>query len=202
VCCVAGRERNRSRPAPSAVARERRLHVEQVRGHRFVAGWGPKRSATVVPAPLRYWQYRVPSAAAAALAVAVVGAWLALFAWRAGWPAVRDELPLALAAGLAVYAVNTRRVTVSDSGISFDTAGSRTDPAAVVPAALVQAVRTGRAPEDWPRAANRGGWWPGRTRVAVRHLTDDGEAAFTLWARDPEALAAALGVPLHGPERR
>ena len=193
---VAGRERDRSRPPQAAVDRARRLHVEQVRGHRFVAGWGPKRSATVVPAPLRYWQYRLPGPTAVALALAVVGLWLALFAWRGGWPAVRDELPVAVAAGLAVYAVNTRRVTVSDSGLSFDTAGSRTDPADVVPSALVRAVRTGRAPEEWPRPENRGGWWPGRTRVAVRYLTDDGERAFTLWARDPEALAEALGVPL------
>ncbi len=193
---VAGRERNRSRPAPSAVARERRLHVEQVRGHRFVAGWGPKRSATVVPAPLRYWQYRLPGAAASAVAAVVVVLWLALFAWRGGWPAVTEELPVALAAGLAVYAVNARRLTVSDSGLSFDTAGSRTEPDAVVPSVMVRAVHAGRAPADWPRAVSRGGWWPGRTRVAVRYLTDDGEAAFSLWVRDPEAFADALGVPL------
>ena len=176
--------------------RARRLHVEQVRGHRFVAGWGPKRSATVVPAPLRYWQYRFPGPAAVVLAVVVVGVWLALFGWRGGAAAVREELPIALAAGLAVYAVNTRRLTVSDSGLSFDAAGSRTDAADVVPSALVQAVRTGPPPADWPSPQKRGGWWPGRTRVTVRHLTDDGEAAFTLWARDPAALAAALDVPL------
>ena len=176
--------------------RARRLHVEQVRGHRFVAGWGPKRSATVVPAPLRYRQYRFPGLAATGLALVVVAAWLALFGWRGGPTAVRDELPIALAAGLAVYAVNTRRVTVSDSGLSFDSAGSRTDPSGVVPSVLVQAVRTGPPPAGWPPAERRGGWWPGRTRITVRHLTDDGEAAFTLWARDPAALAAALDVPL------
>ena len=193
---VAGRERNRSRPAPSAVARERRLHAEQVRGHRFVAGWGPKRSATVVPAPLRYWQYHPGGLLALALSLAVVGIWLALFAWRGGWPALRDELPVAVAAGLLLYAVNTRRATVSDSGFSVDTAGTRADPSDVVPSLLVQAVQSGRPPEDWPPATTRGGWWPGRTRVAVRHLTDDGEASFTLWARDPQALADALGLPL------
>lgn len=176
--------------------RERRLHVEQLRGHRFLAGWGPRRTATVVPAPLRYWQYRPGGPVALAMAVAVTTVWVALFAWLGDWPAAREELPLALGAGVVVYAVNTRRTTVSDHGLSFDVAGSRTDPAAVIPSVLVQAVRTGRPPADWPQPEKRGGWWPGHTRVAVRYLTDDGEQALTLWARDPEALADALGVPL------
>lgn len=176
--------------------RARRQHVEQLRGHRFVAGWGVKRSATVVPAPLRYWQYRAPGLVALALAVVVVAVWLGLFAWRAGSYAVRDELPVALAAGLLIYVVNVGRVTVSDSGLSFHTLGTRVDATAVVPSALVRSVRTGRAPADWPAPRRRGGWWPGRTRVAVRHLADDGEQAFTLWVRDPDAFADALGVPL------
>ncbi|WP_347060039.1 hypothetical protein ABC795_06150 [Blastococcus sp. HT6-30] len=191
-----GRERNRSRPPRAAADRERRLHVEQARGHRFVVGWGPRRSATVVPAPLRYWQYRPAGLLALALAAVVVAVWVALFAWRGGWPAARGELPLALAAGLLVYAVNTRRVTVSDHGLSFDVAGTRTDPSAVIPSVLVQAVRTGRPPADWPAPEQRGGWWPGRGRIAVRYLTDEGEAAVALWVRDPEAFADALGVPL------
>ncbi|MGY2084154.1 hypothetical protein [Blastococcus sp. SYSU DS0539] len=190
-----GRERNRARPPRAAADRERRLHVEQVRGHRFVVGWGPRRSATVVPAPLRYWQYRPAGLVALGLAVVVVAAWMALFAWRGGWPAAREELPLALAAGVVVYAVNTRRVTVSDHGLSFDVAGTRTDASSVIPSALVRDVRTGRPPAGWPSPAKRGGWWPGRTRVAVRYRTDDGEQALTLWARDPAAFAEALGVP-------
>jgi hypothetical protein len=34
--------------------------------------------------------------------------------------------------------------------------------------------------------------------VSVRHLADDGrtDRAFTLWARDPEAFADALGHPV------
>ncbi|MGY1847386.1 MULTISPECIES: hypothetical protein [unclassified Blastococcus] len=191
-----GRQRNRSRPPRAAADRARRLHVEQVRGHRFVAGWGPKRSATVVPAPLRYWQYRPGGPFAAGAAVLVVVLWLGLFGWVGGWPAVREELPLALLAGLAVYLLNTRRVTVSDHGLSFDVAGSRTDPEAVVPSALVQEVRVGPAPADWPRPEKRGGWWPGRNRIAVRYLGDDGEQALTLWVRDPAAFADALGIPL------
>lgn len=196
IAAMPGRERNRSRPPRAAADRERRLHAEQVRGHRFVAGWGPKRTATVVPAPLRYWQYRPGGLLALALAVAVVVVWVALFAWLGGESAAREELPLALVAGVVVYAVNTRRTTVSEHGLSFDVAGSRTDPSAVIPSVLVQAVRTGRPPADWPQPEKRGGWWPGRSRVAIRHLTDDGEQALTLWARDPDALADALGVPL------
>jgi hypothetical protein len=197
IAAVPGRERKRSRPPRAAVDRARRLHLEQVRGYRFLVGWGPRRSATVVPAPLRYWQYRPAGLAAAGLAVGVVAAWLGLFAWRVGWSAaVRDELFLALLAALAVYAVNTRRITVSDHGLSFDVAGTRTDPAAVVATATVRSVRTGRPPADWPAATKRGGWWPGRTRVAVRHLSDDGEQAFTFWARNPDAFADALGMTL------
>ncbi|TFV52127.1 hypothetical protein [Blastococcus sp. TF02A-35] len=121
---------------------------------------------------------------------------MGLFAWRGGWYAVRDELPVALLAGLLLYAVNVGRVTVTDTGVSFHTAGTRLDPDAVVPSALVREVRVGPAPEGWPAPRRRGGWWPGRTRVAVRHTAGDGEEAFTLWARDPEAFAEALGAPL------
>ncbi|MGY1828643.1 MULTISPECIES: hypothetical protein [unclassified Blastococcus] len=195
---MAGRQRNRARPPRAAAERARRLHAEQVRGHRFVAGWGPKRSATVVPAPLRYWQYRPGGPYAAGAAVLVVVLWLGLFGWLAGSDAVRDELPLALVAGIAVYVLNARRVTVTDHGLSFDVAGSRTDPAAVIPSTLVQAVHVGRAPADWPRPEKRGGWLPGRSRVAVRYLDDDGERALSLWVRDPAAFADSLGVPLTG----
>lgn len=193
---MAGRHGNRARPPRAAADRARRAHVEQARGHRFVAGWGTKRTATVVPAPLRYWQYRPGGPFAAGAAVLLVVLWLALFGWLAGSEAVRDELPLALVAGLAVYVLNTRRVTVSDHGLSFDVAGGRTDPADVIPSALVQEVHAGPAPAGWPEADRRGGWWPGRERVAVRHLGEDGEQALTVWVRDPAAFADALGAPL------
>ena len=195
---MAARGRGGPEPAPAAVARERRLHVEQVRAHRFVVGWGPKRSATTVPAPLRYWQYRAPRPLAVAVTVAVVGVWLGAFGWGGGWPAVRGELALALAAGAVVLLLITGRTTVSDHGLSFDVAGTRSDPSGVVPLIQVRGVRRGRPPEDWPTAERRGGWWPGRTPVAVRHLSDDGrsEQAFTRRVRDPEAFAEALGRPL------
>ena len=195
---MAGRGRGGPDAARAAVARERRLHAEQVRAHRFVAGWGPKRSATTVPAPLRHWEYRPPGPVAVAFTLALVGVWLAFFGWGGGWPAVRDELPLALAAGAVVLLLNTSRTTVSDHGLSFDVAGTRSDPSRVVPLIQVREVRRGRPPEDWPVTQRRGGWWPGRTRVAVLHRSDDGTAdqALTLWVRDPEAFAEALGRPL------
>ena len=56
-------------------------------------------------------------------------------------------------------------------------------------------VRLGDAPENWPKPARQGGRWPGRQRIAVRHLAEDGrtEKAFTHWVRDPKEFAAALG---------
>ncbi len=63
---------------------------------------------------------------------------------------------------------------------------------------LVEDVVLAPAPADWPRAKRRGGWWPGRRRVVVRHLAADGERdrAFTVWVRDPEAFGEALDRPL------
>ncbi|WP_142026285.1 hypothetical protein [Blastococcus colisei] len=194
---MAGR-RSGTRPPQATVARERRLHVEQTRAFRFVVGWGPKRSATVVPSPLRYWQYRPAGPTAIGFVVLVVGLWLGAFAWVGGWPEVRGELPLALAAGITVLVLSTGRFTVSAHGMSFDVAATRPDPTRVLPLLLVREARVGRPPEGWPTPKRRGGWWPGRTRVAVRHLAEGegDEQAFTLWVRDPEAFSAALGVPL------
>lgn len=180
------------------MTRERQLHVQQVRAHRFLAGQGPKRSATVVPAPLRWWQYRPPGAVAVAVSVGIVAVWLTLFGVVGGWAELRGEIPLALAAGIAVLLLSTIRVTVSDHGLSFDVAGTRTDPARVVPLVLVRDVAPAPLPADWPKPRRRGGRWPGRTLVGVRHLDDDGEdRALSLWVRDPAEFAEALGVPLH-----
>jgi hypothetical protein len=190
--------RGGARPAEATVARQRRLHGEQTRGYRFVAGWGPRRSATVIPAPLRYWQYRPAGPAAIGFVVFVVAAWLGVFGWVGGWPEVRGELPLALTAGIVVLLLSTTRTTVSDHGLSFDVAGTRIDLARVVPLVLVREVVLGPPPAGWPKAKRRGGRWPGRTRMSVRFLADDrdDEQAITFWVRDPEEFAAALGHPL------
>jgi hypothetical protein len=192
---MAAQARGEQGPPSTRVVQERDRHLEQTRGYRFVAGRGPKPSATVRPAPLRYWQYDVPSRTAVLFVLVVVGVWLGLFGWVGGWSSFRDEAPLAIGLGLIVLLLSICRYTVSDHGLSMDVAGSRTSPSNVVPLMLIRDVRLGDAPADWPKAARQGGRWPGRQRVAVRHLAEDGrtEKAFTHWVRDPDEFAAALG---------
>jgi hypothetical protein len=184
--------------------KEREAHLRELRGYGFFAGRGPRRSATVVPAPLRYWQYDPPRPVPIVVVLGIVAVWLGVFAWGGGWTAMVDEAPLALVAGAIVLVLNVGRLTVTDHGLSGDIPATRTNPASVVPLLLVREVRIGAAPADWPRAAGRGGWLPGRTRVAVRHLADDGasERAFIRWIRDPAAFAEALGHPLPASSRR
>jgi hypothetical protein len=180
-------------------ARERERHIAQVTSYGYFARRGPKRSATLMPAPLRYWQYDPARWWLVALVLVAVAAWLALTAWRGGGAAAADEVPLAVGLGIAVLVLSTGRLTVSDHGLSTDIAGLRqTSSFGVVPKSLLREIRRGGPAAGWPRAKSRGGWWPGRTRVAVRHLTPDGEGdrAFTVWARDPEAFADALDLPL------
>jgi hypothetical protein len=186
----------RQQGLPVRAARERDLHLEQIRAYGFFAGRGPKSRATSVPAPLRYWQYDLPRPVPLLFTVGVVAVWLAVFGWGGGQAALLDEAPLALGLGLLVLLCNVGRFTVSAHGMSLDVGATRTPPAGVVPLVLVRELRVGQPPEGWPRAARKGGWLPGRTRVSVRHLAADGttEAAFTRWVRDPEAFANAVGV--------
>ncbi|MGY1638611.1 hypothetical protein ACI78V_18340 [Geodermatophilus sp. SYSU D00742] len=193
------RRREQDEPLVVRALREQERHTAQVAAYGFFPSRGPRRSATVTPAPLRYWQYDPPRPWLLLTAVLFVAAWLALFAWTGGSSAVLDELPLALLLGGAAVVLSTARLTVSDAGLSFDVAGlRRTSSLHVVPRSLVREVRRGTAAEGWPQARSRGGWWPGRTRVAVRHLAADGggERALTVWVRDPAGFAEALGVPL------
>jgi hypothetical protein len=192
---IAGMARNHGLGAQAA--KERDLHQRQLRAYGFLAGRGPLRRSTVVPAPLRYWQYEPPRPTPIAVVVGIVAVWLGFFWWNGGWPAVADEAPLAVGLGLLVLAANVGRLTVTDHGVSADVPAARTNPASIVPRVLVREVRAGAVPAEWPAPARRGGWLPGRTRVAVRHLADDGtERAFTRWVRDPAAFAEALDQPL------
>ena len=192
---MAARERREQGPPRTRGTQERNRHLEQTRGYRFLAGRGPKPSATVRPAPLRYWQYDLPRRTAILFVLVVVSVWLGVFVWLGGASAFRDEAPLALALGLIVLLLSVCRFTVSDHGLSTDVAGSRTSPSDVVPLMLVREVRLGDAPADWPEPARQGGRWPGRRLVAVRHLADDGrtDRSFTHWVRDPKGFATALG---------
>jgi hypothetical protein len=191
--------RDQGEPLVVRAARDRERHISQVTSFGFLAGRGPKRSVTVVPRPLRYWQYDAASPLVVLLTVAAVAAWLGFLAWREGSAAVAGELPLALGLAVLVLAGSTGRFTVSDSGVSTDIAGLRqTSSFGVVPRVLVTDVVLGSPPAGWPRAKRRGGWWPGRRRVSVRHLGSDAltEQAFTVWVRDPAAFADALDQPL------
>jgi hypothetical protein len=181
----------------AAIDRER--HVSQVTSYGYVARRGPKRHVTVTPRPLRYWQYDPARPWVFAVTVLAVGVWLGFLDWRDGGSAAADEAPLAIALAVVVLLGATARFTIGDHAVSTDIAGLRqTSSFHVVPLVLVREVVTGRAPEGWPKARRLGGWWPGRQRIAVRHLDLDAETekAFTVWVRDPAAVAEALGRPL------
>ncbi|MCW2577929.1 MAG: hypothetical protein JWR66_3959 [Modestobacter sp.] len=191
--------REHGEPLVVRAAVERERHLDQVTSYGYLAGRGPKRHVTVVPRPLRYWQYDAAGPLVIALTVLAVAAWLGFLGWRDGGAAAADELPLAVGLGILVLLGATGRFTISDHAVSTDIAGLRqTSSFGVVPLVLVTEVVEGRAPQGWPKARNRGGWWPGRRRISVRHLDLDGltEKAFTVWVRDPAAVAAALGRPL------
>jgi hypothetical protein len=191
--------REHGEPLVVRAAVERERHLGQVTSYGYLAGRGPKRHVTVVPRPLRYWQYDAAGPLVIALTVLAVAAWLGFLGWRDGGAAAADELPLAVGLGMLVLLGATGRFTISDHAVSTDIAGLRqTSSFGVVPLVLVTEVVEGRAPQGWPKARNRGGWWPGRRRISVRHLDLDGltEKAFTVWVRDPAAVAAALGRPL------
>jgi hypothetical protein len=108
-------------------------------------------------------------------------------------------VPLAIGLGVVGLVGATGRFTIGDHAVSTDIAGLRqTSSFGVVPLVLVSDVVEGRPPEGWPAPRHRGGWWPGRRRISVRHLDADGftERSFTVWVRDPAAVADALGRPL------
>jgi hypothetical protein len=197
---MAGRARREHEEPPAIrAARDRERHISQVTSYGFFTPRRPKRSVTVTPAPLRYWQYDPARAWLIVLVAVAVAGWLGFLAWRDGGAAASDEAPLAIGLGVLVIVVSTGRLTVSDYAVSTDIAGLRqTSSFGVVTRGLVQDVRRGDPLPDWPTPKRRGGWWPGRSKVAVRHLAPDGETerCFTVWVRDPEAFADALDHPL------
>jgi hypothetical protein len=191
--------REHGEPLIVQAARDRERHVTQVTSYGYLARRGPKRHVTVTPRPLRYWQYDPARPWIVAVTVLAVAAWLGFLGWRDGGAAVADEVPLAVGLGIVVLVGATARFTIGDSAVSSDIAGLRqTSSFSVVPLVLVSEVVEGRAPQGWPKPRNRGGRWPGRRRISVRHLDADAvtEKAFTVWVRDPAAVAEALGRPL------
>jgi hypothetical protein len=191
--------REHGEPLVVRAARDRERHVNQVTSYGYLARRGPKRHVTVTPRPLRYWQYDPARPWVIVVTVRAVAGWLGFLGWRDGRAAAADEVPLAIGLGIVVLLGATGRFTVGDHAASTDIAGLRqTSSFAVVPLVLVSEVVAGRAPQGWPEPKHRGGWWPGRRRISVRHLDLDGltEKAFTAWVRDPAAVADALGRPL------
>ncbi|MDQ3576014.1 MAG: hypothetical protein M3443_00065 [Actinomycetota bacterium] len=115
---------------------------------------------------------------------------------------VARALGFAVLLAVVIFAVSTYRVTVSNSGISFDIAGLRqVSSFGFVPLFAVREVRHG-VPGDWPKARLKGGWWPGRRRVSVLYLHEDAMVhAFQVWVGDPEAFGTALlGRPMSDPD--
>jgi hypothetical protein len=180
-------------------ARERERHLAGVAAFGFLFPRRVRRTVTLTPAPLRYWQFDAARWPVVVLVLVAAAVWLWVIGVRDGADAVTGELPLVAVLAVLVIVGSTGRLTVSDAGLSTDIAGlRRASSFGVVPLSLVQDVVLGAPPADWPRARRRGGWWPGRTRVAVRHLAPDTETdrALTVWVRDPEAFADALDHPL------
>jgi hypothetical protein len=193
--------RENGEPLVVRAAVEREQHISQVTSYGFLARRGPKRHVTVTPRPLRYWQYDAARPWVLALTVLAVAVWLGFLGWRDGGAAAAREMPLAIGLGIIVLVGATGRFTIGDHAVSTDIAGLRqTSSFGVVPLVLVSEVVEGRAPQGWPAPRHRGGWWPGRRRISVRHMDADGltEKSFTVWVRDPAAVADALDRPLPG----
>lgn len=117
--------------------------------------------------------------------------------------AVGRSIGFAVLLAVVIFAVSTYRLTVGSHGLSFDIAGLRqVSSFGFVPLYAVREVRVGPTPENWPKPALKGGWWPGRRRVNVAHLDEHAApAAFHVWVSDPEAFGAAvLGRPVTDPD--
>src|SRR5689334_17160045 len=154
---MAGRaRRGHEEPLPVRAARDRERHITQVTAYGFFSPRRPRRTVTVTPPPLRYWQYDLARWWVVVLAVMGVAGWLAFLAWRDGGSSAAGDAPLAVGLGLLVIAGSTGRLTVSDSGLSTDIAGLRqTSSFGVVSLAQVQQVVAGPAPQGWPKARSR-----------------------------------------------
>src|SRR5690349_20342386 len=126
---MAGRAR-RGHDDPPAVraARDRERHIADVASHGFLTPRRARRTVTVTPAPLRYWQYDPARAWVVVLVVVAVAGWLGFLAWRDGAAGATGDLPLVVVLAVAVLLGSTGRLTVSDHALSTDIAGLRQTP--------------------------------------------------------------------------
>ncbi len=156
-----------------------------------------KRSATKMPAALRYAQH-LPAGRLVWGLLAVAAPAYAVLQISQG-EATGRAIGFALLLTLVILLVSTYRVTVGNHGISFDIAGLRqVSSFGFVPLYAIREAAVGRLPADWPKARRKGGWWPGRRRVNVLHLDEHGTGeAFHVWVGDPDAFGTALlGRPM------
>ncbi len=167
-------------------------HLRQINSYSFVVPSRLKRSATKLPAPLRYAQH-VPASRLVRLLLLVAAPAYAALQISQGSGASR-AIGFALLLATVIFAASTFRLTVGSHGISFDIAGIRqVSSFGFVPLYAVRDARGGTAPADWPKARLKGGWWPGRRRVSVLHVDEAGAPrAFQVWVSDPEAFSVAV----------
>src|SRR6185312_13833606 len=122
---VAGRMRRGEEPLAVRAARERERHLAGVAAFGFFLPRRPRRSVTVTPAPLRYWQFDAARWVVVVLVVVAAAVWLVVIGARDGASAGTRELPLVVVLAVLVVLGSTGRLTVSDTALSTDIAGLR-----------------------------------------------------------------------------
>lgn len=181
---------------PSAARRrwwgERDAHLRQIHAFSFVVPSRLKRSTTQRPANLRFAQHLPASRLVRLLLLLAAPAYATLQVSQGS--GLGRAIGFALILAAVIFVASTLRLTVSNSGISFDIAGLRqVSSFAFVPLYAIRDARLGSAPREWPKARLRGGWWPGRRRVSVLHLDESGAPrAFQVWVADPQTFGLAV----------
>jgi hypothetical protein len=178
-------------------SKERDRHEDQVQPWRFFAGRGQRRSATLTPGPLRYWSYAPPRLWLLALAVVVVAGFIGFQFFVDDTPAASSDVVRYLAVVALVLIVSTTRITVSNTGLSFDIAGPRRVSCfGFIPLSAILDVAVGTRPADWPAGRSASSWFPGSHAVRILHLMDGERMVRSLWVRDPDRFGTAvLGRP-------
>ncbi len=152
---------------------------------------------TKVPAPLRFAEH-LPASRTVRILLALAAPAYAALRTVQGSDLTTAILTTAVLVAL-VFVASTLRLTVGNHGISFDVSGfRRASSFGFVPLFAVRQAELGAAPQDWPRAVLKGGWWPGRQRVSVLYLDENAAPrAFRVWVSDPRAFGVAVqGAPL------
>jgi len=182
-------------------ASERDAHLRQINAFSFLIPGRLKRSATKMPAALRYAEH-LPAGRTVRVMLGLAAPGYAALELTQG-VATGRAIGLAVLLAAVLFAVSTYRLTVGNHGMSLDIAGLRqVSSFGFVPLFAVREARFGRRPEDWPKARLKGGWWPRRRRVNILHTDETGAPkAFHVWVSDPTAFGTALlGRPMSDPD--